>query len=47
MVSYPDIIASKLLTGKIPKAIKAFRFVPRGKQSNLSTITLFGKDIIC
>ena len=43
--TYPDIIASKLLTGKTPKIIKAFRFVPKGKQSNLSTINLFGKSI--
>jgi hypothetical protein len=43
--TYPDIIASKLLTGKKPKIIKAFRFVPKGKQSNLSTINLFGKSI--
>ncbi len=43
--TYPDIIASKLLTGKKPKIIKAFRFVPKGKQSNLHTINLFGKSI--
>ncbi|MDE1825337.1 MAG: hypothetical protein KGH61_01675 [Candidatus Micrarchaeota archaeon] len=43
--TYPDIIASKLLTGKAPKIIKAFRFVPKGKQSNLNTINLFGKNI--
>ena len=43
--TYPDIIASKLLTGNTPKIIKAFRFVPKGKQSNLNTINLFGKSI--
>ena len=43
--AYPDIIASKLLTGKKPKIIRAFRFVPKGKQSNLHTINLFGKAI--
>ena len=43
--AYPDIIASKLLTGKTPKIIKAFRFVPKGKQSNLNTINLFGKSV--
>lgn len=43
--TYPDIIASKLLTGKKPKIIKAFRFIPKGKQSNLSTINLFSKSI--
>ncbi len=43
--TYPDIIASKLLTGKTPKIIKAYRFIPKGKQSNLGPITLFGKTI--
>ena len=43
--TYPDIIASKLLTGKVPKIIKAFRFVTKGKQSNLHSINLFGKTI--
>ncbi|MGI0100268.1 MAG: hypothetical protein ACREBH_00890, partial [Candidatus Micrarchaeaceae archaeon] len=43
--TYPDIIASKLLTGKTPKVIKAYRFIPKGKQSDLSTINLFEKII--
>ncbi len=43
--TYPDIIASKLLTGKVPKVIKAFRFVAKGRQSNLHSINLFGKAI--
>ena len=43
--TYPDIIASKLLTGKTPKIIKAFRFVPKGKQNSLSMINLFGKSV--
>ena len=31
--TYPDIIASKLLTGKTPRIIKAFRFIPKGKRA--------------
>jgi hypothetical protein len=31
----PDVIASKLLTGKCPNIIKAIRFVPKGIQSEL------------
>ena len=34
-----------MLTGKKPKIVKTFKFVPKGKQSNLSTINLFGKSI--
>ena len=43
--TYPDIIASKLLTGKLPKIVKAYRFVPIGKQDNLSEITLFDNKL--
>jgi len=43
--TYLDIIASKLLTGKTPKIIKAYRFEPKGKQGNFNSINLFGKRI--
>ncbi|MEX0764221.1 MAG: hypothetical protein WEC35_07645 [Nitrosopumilaceae archaeon] len=37
-----DVIASKLLTGKTPKIIKAIRFVPNGIQ-NLKLISILGR----
>jgi hypothetical protein len=44
--SYPDIVASKLLTdGKIPEIIKAYKIVPKGIQPTLKPIKLFGKTI--
>jgi len=43
--SYPDIVASKLLSGKVPKIIKSYKFVPHGIQSTLTPIKLFGKMI--
>jgi len=36
----PDVIASKLLTGKPPKVIKAIKFIPMGKQTGLSKIKI-------
>jgi hypothetical protein len=36
----PDIVASYLLTGKVPKVIKALKFVPLGKQKNMKSVTL-------
>jgi hypothetical protein len=38
----PDVIASVLLTGRIPKIIDAFRIVPRGQLPRLHTIKLRG-----
>jgi hypothetical protein len=32
----PDVIASKLLTGKAPKIIEAIRFIPKGIQAGLN-----------
>jgi hypothetical protein len=36
----PDIIASVLLTGKVPHIQKAIRVVPHGKQAGLKTVSL-------
>jgi hypothetical protein len=41
----PDLIASKLLTGKAPKIIRAIRFVGIGKQSGLESTTIAGQTI--
>lgn len=41
----PDIIASKILNGKIPKIISAIRFDPKGKQSGLKEVELFGMKL--
>lgn len=38
----PDIIASILLTGKIPRVEKAIRVVPHGMQANLGSASLRG-----
>jgi len=38
----PDLIASKLLTGKAPKLLKALRMVPHGRQSGLNPTNLMG-----
>jgi hypothetical protein len=38
----PDIVASVLLTGKIPKIVKAVRIVPNGKQAGLNPTLLRG-----
>ncbi len=38
----PDIIASILLTGKVPHIEKAIRVVPHGKQAELGTVSLRG-----
>lgn len=43
--SIADVLASKLYTGKTPKIIKAFRFVPTGVQKGLKTINVHGIDI--
>jgi hypothetical protein len=38
----PDVVASILLTGKVPLIEKAIRIIPRGKQSGLQPIKLRG-----
>jgi hypothetical protein len=38
----PDLIASKLLTGRAPKLLKALRMVPYGRQSGLKPTNLRG-----
>jgi hypothetical protein len=43
--SLADVIASKLYTGKTPKILKAYRFVPVGVQENLKTINIHGIEI--
>ncbi len=39
----PDLIAAKLLTGKAPRIVQAFRIVPEGKQKGLRSIRLGGE----
>jgi len=41
----PDVIASVLITGKIPKITKAIRFIPKGIQSKLKPTRILGFDI--
>jgi len=41
-LSGPDVIASKLLAGKVPRIEKAIRMVPRGQQKGLKAISLRG-----
>ncbi len=38
----PDLIASKLLTGKAPKVLRAYRFMPVGVQDGLKPVKLMG-----
>ncbi len=38
----PDVLASKLLTGKSPRIIRAIRFVPKGVQAGLRSISIVG-----
>lgn len=38
----PDLVASKVLTGRAPRIVRAFRFVPRGVQEELRAVTLRG-----
>ena len=38
-----DVLASKLLTGKTPRIVKAFRFLPQGIQEGLKPVSLRGK----
>lgn len=41
----PDVVNSKLRTGKTPKIIRAIRFVPVGKQEEMQPVTLFDKTV--
>lgn len=41
----PDVVASVLLTGKVPKIKKATRFVPIGKQDTLKKTSILGIEI--
>jgi hypothetical protein len=41
----PDVIASKLLTGKSPKILKAIRFTPKGVQEGLKASQILGIPI--
>ncbi|MDE2588888.1 MAG: hypothetical protein KGL95_04405, partial [Patescibacteria group bacterium] len=43
--SIADVIASKLYTGKTPKILKAYKFVPKGVQENLQKINVHGIEI--
>ncbi len=42
----PDVVASVLLTGKVPKINHAYRFVSRGKMKGLKVVDLMGKVTI-
>ena len=41
----PDVIASVILTGKVPKIIEAIRFIPKGIQKDLRRSQILGIDI--
>lgn len=40
--AFPDVIASVLLTGKVPKIKKAIQFIPIGKQESLKETDILG-----
>lgn len=40
--SLPDVVASVLLTGRVPKVIDAFRLIPSGTSSELNRISVRG-----
>jgi hypothetical protein len=40
--TFPDVIASKLLTGKCPRILKTIELEPIGIQSDLKTLNFFG-----
>jgi DNA polymerase elongation subunit (family B) len=46
LVAIPDLVASVLLTGKVPKIRKTIRVVPEGVQEGLRPIKLRGKEQI-
>lgn len=39
----PDVVASVILTGQVPKIIDAFRIVPHGTQADLKPTKLYGQ----
>lgn len=39
-----DCVAAKILTGKVPKVVKAINFQPQSPQSNLRPINIMGKS---
>ncbi|ABE51551.1 DNA-directed DNA polymerase B [Methanococcoides burtonii] len=41
----PDVIASVLLTGKIPEIIEAIRYIPKGVQKGLRKSQILGIDV--
>lgn len=41
----PDIIASVILTGKVPKIVEAIKFIPKGIQKGLRNSQILGIDI--
>ena len=41
----PDVIASRILTGKMPEVIEAIRFVPRGVQPGLTGSEILGISV--
>jgi len=44
--SLPDVIASKLLTGRSPRILKAIKFSPHGKQEKLRAIRIVGGSTV-
>jgi hypothetical protein len=40
--SYLEILASKFLTGRMPRMLRTMRMIPIGRQSNLGKINFFG-----
>ena len=40
-----DVLASKILTGRTPEVIKAFRFRPKAKQKGLKSVDIAGQTI--
>ena len=45
-LSGPDVIASKLLAGKVPRIEKAIRMVPHGRQKGLKATSLRGMVVV-
>lgn len=41
-----DVLASRLLTGKSPKILRAFKFVPQSRQSGLVPIQIVGASVV-
>ena len=45
-VAGPDLIASVVLSGRVPRVLEAFRIEPRGKQRGLKPILLRGDVLV-